>query len=130
MARSVLVPLYQRVADRIATRLEPQIARSEATLDAFDSTLESIRTTLESIKTTLESIGPTLESKVATVHADLEGHLRSETEELARMLRLQGDADDELAATLGRTLARLSAEVETLSASVGPVEPASRPAAP
>ena len=35
--------------------------------------------------------------------------------ELTRMLRMQGDASDQVAEVMGRTLARLSAEVEALA---------------
>jgi hypothetical protein len=42
--------------------------------------------------------------------------VRSEMRELARMLRQQGDAADEMAETFGRTLARLSVAVENLHA--------------
>lgn len=40
--------------------------------------------------------------------------VRAEMVELARMLRQQGDADDEAVETFGRALARLSAEVDAL----------------
>ena len=42
--------------------------------------------------------------------------VRAEMRELARMLRQQGDAADEMAETFGRTLARLSVAVENLHA--------------
>jgi hypothetical protein len=54
----------------------------------------------------------------------LHDDLRAEMVEVARMLRMQGDADDELAETLGRTLTRLSAEVEGLSTAVAHLEAA------
>jgi hypothetical protein len=44
--------------------------------------------------------------------------LRAELTEVQRMLRQQGDAADEVAETLGRTLVRLSAEVEALAMAV------------
>ena len=54
------------------------------------------------------------EAEMATVRTDVEG-LRSDIVELTRMLRMQGDASDQVAEVLGRTLTRLSAEVETLA---------------
>jgi hypothetical protein len=45
-------------------------------------------------------------------------------DEANKMMRIQGDADDELAETLGRTLARLSAEVEALADAVARLEAA------
>ena len=41
--------------------------------------------------------------------------IRQELVEVERMLRQQGDAADQVAEALGRTLVRLSAEVEDLS---------------
>lgn len=42
--------------------------------------------------------------------------VRAEMVELARMLRQQGDADDEAVETFGRALVRLSAEIDALRA--------------
>ena len=56
------------------------------------------------------------------VTADLTGRLRVEVVELTRMLRQQGDAADEVAEALGRTLARLSAEIESLATAVANLE--------
>jgi hypothetical protein len=56
-----------------------------------------------------------------TVEAILTG-VRAENVELTRMLRQQGDASDEVAEILGRTLARLGAEVEALSQAVERLE--------
>jgi len=44
--------------------------------------------------------------------------VRSDVVELTRMLRMQGDAADQVAEVLGRTLASLSMEVGTLSAAL------------
>ncbi|MBO0693062.1 MAG: hypothetical protein J2P58_09210 [Acidimicrobiaceae bacterium] len=44
--------------------------------------------------------------------------VRAENAEVVRMLRQQGDASDEVAEILGRTLARLGAEVDALSQAV------------
>jgi uncharacterized membrane protein len=43
------------------------------------------------------------------------GALRGDIVELTRMLRMQGDASDQVAEVMGRTLTRLSAEVEALA---------------
>ncbi|HET9077730.1 MAG TPA: hypothetical protein VFN68_12430 [Acidimicrobiales bacterium] len=50
--------------------------------------------------------------------AHLDEIVRSEMKELARMLRQQGDAADEVAETFGRTLTRLSSEIESLGAAL------------
>lgn len=48
------------------------------------------------------------------VSVAMEQTIRDEMRELARMLRQQGDAADELAETFGRTLVRLSESIEHL----------------
>jgi hypothetical protein len=63
-------------------------------------------------------VKPTVDQAAAGLSAELVAALRAEMVEVARMLRQQGDAADEVAETLGRTLARLSAEVETLAEAV------------
>jgi chromosome segregation ATPase len=55
-----------------------------------------------------------LRADVGNLTSEVEG-LRSDLVELNRVLRMQGDAADQVAEVLGRTLTRLSAEVEVLS---------------
>jgi hypothetical protein len=52
----------------------------------------------------------------------LESAVRKEMEELARMMRQQGDAANELAETFGRSLIRLSKAVEDLQARLDGLE--------
>ena len=52
----------------------------------------------------------------------LESAVHAEMEELARMLRQQGDAANELAETFGRSLLRLSQAVEDLQARLDRLE--------
>lgn len=52
----------------------------------------------------------------------LESAVHKEMEELARMLRQQGDAANELAETFGRSLIRLSKAVEDLQARLDRLE--------
>ncbi len=54
----------------------------------------------------------------------LESAIHNEMEELARMLRQQGDATHELAETFGRSLIRLSKAVEDLQARLDRLETA------
>lgn len=70
----------------------------------------------QAVKTVSSDVTTALEGSLSEV-------VRSEMRELARMLRQQGDADDELAETLGRELVRLSAEVEALAEVVGRLAP-------
>jgi hypothetical protein len=58
----------------------------------------------------------------AQVTVGVEQTVRDEMRELARMLRQQGDAADELAETFGRTLLRLSEAVEDLQARLDRLE--------
>lgn len=66
----------------------------------------------------------------ADVSARVHEQLVAEMRELARMLRQQGDAADELAETFGRTLARLSVELDRLSAALDHRGGPSGPGAP
>ncbi|HWD56580.1 MAG TPA: hypothetical protein VG346_15760 [Acidimicrobiales bacterium] len=52
----------------------------------------------------------------------VEAAVRDEMTELARMLRQQGDAADELAETFGRSLIRLSKAIEDLQARLDRLE--------
>lgn len=83
----------------------------------------SSQTTEEVSRIVTEKVSAEVTTKVsaevtARVTQDLLGALRAEMVEVARMLRQQGDAADEVAEALGRTLVRLSAEVEELSEAV------------
>jgi len=68
-----------------------------------------------------DSLSRELTQLRAEVAAILPG-VRAENVELTRMLRQQGDASDEVAEILGRTLTRLGAEVEALSDAVERLE--------
>jgi chromosome segregation ATPase len=61
-----------------------------------------------------ESEMASLRADVNNLASEVEG-VRSDLVELNRVLRMQGDAADQVAEVLGRTLTRLSAEVEVLS---------------
>jgi formylmethanofuran dehydrogenase subunit C len=54
------------------------------------------------------------EAEMTALRSDV-GALRGDIVELTRMLRMQGDASDQVAEVMGRTLVRLSAEVEALA---------------
>ena len=56
----------------------------------------------------------TLRAELGTMDRNVQA-LRSDMVELTRVLRMQGDASDQVAEVLGRTLTRLSAEVELLA---------------
>ncbi len=55
-----------------------------------------------------------LRADIGGLNEGVEG-LRSDLVELNRVLRMQGDAADQVAEVLGRALTRLSAEVEILT---------------
>jgi phage shock protein A len=92
--------------------------------------LEVIRTRIGDVEARLEAVTGAqhadLQAKILATPDAIEGAVRSafqaESVELARMLRQQGDASDEVAETLGRTLARLGAEVEALARAVERLE--------
>lgn len=75
----------------------------------------SAESTAEIARVVTEAVTARVTADVtAQVSRDLVGALRAEMVEVARMLRQQGDASDEVAEVLGRTLVRLSAEIDEL----------------
>jgi predicted RecB family endonuclease len=68
-----------------------------------------------------EAVAPVL-TEICELRDRTAETLRVEFTEIHRMLRQQGDASDEVAEILGRTLARLGAEVEALSEAVDRLE--------
>jgi hypothetical protein len=92
--------LQGHVADTVADRLSPR-------LGSVDAEVASLRdTTAET-----GSLTGALRDDVASLQSDIV--------ELTRMLRMQADAADQVAEALGRTLIRLSVEVEDLNAALG-----------
>ena len=92
--------LQGHVADTVADRLSPR-------LGSVDAEVASLRdTTAET-----SSLTGALRDDVASLQSDIV--------ELTRMLRMQADAADQVAEALGRTLIRLSVEVEDLNAALG-----------
>lgn len=55
---------------------------------------------------------------IRQVASDSVAEIKADTANIERILGYQGDAADEVAETIGRTLTRLSAEVTALSAEV------------
>lgn len=94
--------------------------------------LELRRQAALGVQAPLDGLQVRLEAVTEAQHADLRHQIaeleerigqilpgvRAENAELTRMLRQQGDASDQVAEILGRTLARLGAEVEALSQAV------------
>jgi len=111
--RPRITRMEQRIADRVTAQLATETAPRVAEVVS-----EQIRGELSRLLTTTVLEGR-IEPRLAQIEAELVRNLHAEMVEVARMLRIQGDADDELASTLGRTLLRLSAEVEELAAAVG-----------
>lgn len=70
----------------------------------------------------LDGLERTVGSTGSETEAAVTAFVKTENVELVRMLRQQGDAADEVAEVLGRTLARLGAEVETLAKAVERLE--------
>jgi hypothetical protein len=70
--------------------------------------------TLESEQKDYEALRSGDLSRLRTSTEKATEDVRRDIVELTRMLRMQGDAADQVAEALGRTLARLSAEVDVL----------------
>jgi hypothetical protein len=69
-----------------------------------------------------QQVSAGLDGSLAPIRQDIIDLIHHEMGELARMLRQQGDASDEVAETLGRSLARLGAEIDVLSKAVERLE--------
>jgi len=90
--------------------------------------LDAEKAALEAATQSLTKFKPAMEDLELLFMAQLEGlfgavnneaaALRSDVAELTRMLRMQGDAADQVAEVLGRTLTRLSSELEALGGTI------------
>lgn len=85
----------------------------------------AIQPSIDGLQAATEAQNAELRREITRIGAEVAAILpgvRAENTELVRMLRQQGDASDEVAEVLGRTLARLGAEVEALSEAVERLE--------
>ncbi len=101
---------FEGHADRVVRQLEGQAARQAELRGAMDDQAAAV-----------ESLVRRFEDRV--------DKLRSDLVELSRMLRMQGDAADQVAEVLGRTIARLSTEVDQLSEALHATTPGTLPPA-
>ena len=74
----------------------------------------AIKEEARAARTATEAEMASLRANIGSLSVEVEG-LRSDLVELNRVLRMQGDAADQVAEVLGRALTRLSAEVEILT---------------
>ena len=110
--------LEQRFGDveaHLVHQLEGQAQRQTELRTGFDELWQSTKQTLEKLELLFMA---QLEGLFGTVQSETD-KLRKDVVELTRMIRMQGDAADQVAEVLGRTFTRLSAEVESLSGAVG-----------
>ena len=97
---SFLSRLQGQVASEVESRLLPRLGSVDAEVASLrDGTAET------------SSLTGALRDDVAALQSDIV--------ELTRMLRMQADAADQVAEALGRTLIRLSVEVEDLNVALG-----------
>ncbi len=101
---------FEGHADRVVRQLEGQAARQAELRGSMDDQAAAV-----------ESLVRRFEDRV--------DKLRSDLVELSRMLRMQGDAADQVAEVLGRTIARLSTEVDQLSEALHATTPGTLPPA-
>jgi len=104
-----------------AVRDSVQVSVSDESRAVKDTVVASVMDESRGIKEEARAVRAATESELADLRLDI-GHLNADVEalrsdlvELTRVLRMQGDAADQIAEVLGRALTRLSAEVETLS---------------
>jgi len=109
--------IYQRVGDLEGTLVryfEEQAKRQGELRSGMGELADASKEQLEKLEllmmAQLEGLFGTVSSETSSV--------RSDVEELTRMIRMQGDAADQVAEIMGRALTRLSAEVEVLSSIV------------
>lgn len=108
------VESFRDVFEDFRAKVEPRVVSLEARLD----TLELRIMTLESEQKDYEDMRSRDMRAVQDASASLRDELRSDVVEMTRMLRMQGDAQDQVAEALGRTIARLSAELDLLAESI------------
>jgi ubiquinone biosynthesis protein UbiJ len=106
---------FGEVEADLVYQLEGQAQRQTELRTGFDELWQATKQTLEKLELLFMA---QLEGLFGAVHSETD-KLRKDVVELTRMLRMQGDAADQVAEALGRTFTRLSAEVESLSEAVG-----------
>lgn len=97
----------------------PSLTGVDKLQDRVEFLTEAQHADLQSRMVALAARLDEVEEKVTTT---VTSTVKAENVELVRMLRQQGDSADEVAEVLGRTLARLGAEVETLAKAVERLE--------
>ncbi|MGH9104290.1 MAG: hypothetical protein ACRDZX_00340 [Acidimicrobiales bacterium] len=105
---------FGEVEASVVHQLEGQAQRQVELRQAMEEHTATLKQAMEKLE--LLFMGQ-LEGLFGAVHGET-AELRGDIVELTRMLRMQGDAADQVAEVMGRTLTRLSAEVEILHAVV------------
>jgi chromosome segregation ATPase len=106
--------IYERLDGNESTLVryfEDQAKRQSELRSAMEDVVDASKKQLEKLELLMMA---QLEGLFATVSNEA-GAVRSDVEELTRMIRMQGDAADQVAEVVGRALTRLSSEVETLN---------------
>ncbi len=107
----------ETAAIRVSVADEARGVRESVTASVADEA----RGVREALTASLGDEARAVREEVGALRSDLDhlgsevGLLRRDMVEMTRMLRMQGDASDQVAEVMGRTLARLSAEVEALA---------------
>lgn len=109
-----LLVRFGEVESNVVHQLEGQAKRQAELRQAMDDHARAMREAMEKLELLFLK---QLEGLFGAVHGET-ANLRSDIAELTRMIRMQGDAADEVAEVMGRTLARLSAEVDALSLAI------------
>jgi hypothetical protein len=106
---------FGEVEENLIFQLEGQAKRQAELRSGLDEIGQEMKQAMEKLELLFMA---QLEGLFGAVNTETD-KLRIDVVELTRMLRMQGDAADQVAEVLGRTLTRLSSEVETLGAAVG-----------
>ncbi len=105
--------------DELLARLAESTQRELELRQAVDTLTLLVANSVADINDKLDRLPARIAESATRVTEDMTEVVRAELVEVARMLRMQGDAADQVAEVLGRTMVRLSAEVNALADAVG-----------
>ena len=104
------VELFRDGFEDFRAKVEPRVMAVERRMDS----LELRMMTFQTLQKDFAELRSRDMASVRREAASLRDDLRRDIVELTRMLRMQGDAADQVAEALGRTIVRLSEELEAL----------------
>lgn len=108
--------------DELLARLAEATQREVELREALDTLTLLVANSVGDINNKLDRLPAQIAESATKATEDLTEVVRAELVEVTRMLRMQGDAADQVAEVLGRTMVRLSAEVNALTDTLEPLQ--------